>query len=103
VTRVALSFFVSGLVLVMGTATAWVQSGNFALGARLDEMQLDSEWFLRRRSRVQEELERIEFAVSLEDTRGVEPRELSWNAAWAPAGGETSTSDPRLEERESTP
>ena len=59
--RIVLSFFVSGLVLLAGMATAWVQSRNFASAANLDELQLESEWYMRRMSLLREELERNEF------------------------------------------
>ena len=67
-TRAGLSLLVSGLVLGVGVATAWVQCGNHALAGRLDGLQLESQWFDRRSSELREALERFEFEADLEDT-----------------------------------
>ena len=60
-TRMILSFFISGLVLALGMLTAFVQSANFRCAAQLDEMQLESQWYLRRVSLLREQIERNEF------------------------------------------
>jgi hypothetical protein len=61
VTRIVLAFFVSGLVLATALVAAWVQSNNFRRAARLDDLQLESQWYLRRISLLREDLERSAF------------------------------------------
>ena len=56
-----LSFLVSGLVLAVGIGTAFVQSDNFAKAAALDNMQLESQWYMRRTSLLRAQLERNAF------------------------------------------
>jgi len=67
-TRVLLSFFVSGLLIVVGIYTAWVQSGNYALAGELDRLQLESEWHMRRASELREAIERFEFEAVVDET-----------------------------------
>ena len=62
--RTWLSFSVSGLVLAAGIYTACVQSENFARAAELHELQLDSEWYLRRATQLRAELEGERFESS---------------------------------------
>ena len=67
-TRAALSFFVSGLVLISGGMTAWLQSGNFARAARLDRMHEATEWFERQLGQHRVRIERFEFESALDHT-----------------------------------
>ena len=62
--RIWLSFSVSGLVLVVGTYAACVQSDNFDRAAKLHELQLESDWHLRRATQLRVELERCRFEFS---------------------------------------
>ena len=71
-TRVVLSFFVSGLVIVLGGFTSFVQSANFAQAAELDRLQREIDWNLRRTSELREVLERFAFDPSASET---EPKE----------------------------
>ncbi|MCP3916306.1 MAG: hypothetical protein GY711_12185 [bacterium] len=68
-TRLVLSFFVSTLVLAIGIFAAWFQARNFAKAADLDELQRESEWFERRKSRLREDIERFEFEYLVEQNR----------------------------------
>lgn len=62
--RIWLSFSISGLVLVVGTYAACVQSDNFARAARMHELQLESDWYLRRATQLRVELETHRFEFS---------------------------------------
>jgi hypothetical protein len=64
VIRIWLSFSVSGLVLIVGTYAACVQSDNFARAAKLHELQLKSDWHLRRATQLRVQLERYRFEFS---------------------------------------
>lgn len=65
--RTWLSCSVSGLVLAAGVYTACVQSANFARGAELHELQLESEWLLRRASQLRVKLEEQRFEARAPD------------------------------------
>ena len=67
-TRCVLSFFVSGLVLACGVVVSWLQSENYASAARLDRLQMESEWHERECSGLRARLERFEFMAVEEDT-----------------------------------
>ena len=44
-------------------------SRNFAQAAELDELQRESEWYERRKSRLREDIERFEFEYLVEQNR----------------------------------
>ena len=90
--RTWLSFSISGLVLLVGTYAACVQSDNFARAARLHELQLESDWYVRRATQLRVELERERFEFSApRDASGVQPSqagEVTLPAARTRAAGE---------------
>ena len=59
--RAALSFFVSGLVLVLAVFTAWQQAQNYDRAAELDRLQSEAEWYVRECTELRAELDRFEF------------------------------------------
>jgi hypothetical protein len=68
VTRCVLSFFVSGLVLACGVAVSWLQSKNYETAARLDRLQMQSEWHERECSALRARLDRFDFTAGVEET-----------------------------------
>lgn len=87
-TRVLLSFFVSGLLIVVGIYTAWVQSGNYALAGELDCLQLESEWHMRRASELREAIERFEFEAVVGETDAESVDEISMRGDESEAAAE---------------
>lgn len=65
-TRRILSLSVSSAVLATGLWAARVQSQNFARAAELDRLQRESEWYLRRASGLRARVERMEFALRVQ-------------------------------------
>jgi hypothetical protein len=61
VIRAALSFFVSGLVLVLAGFTARQQAENYDRAAELDRLQSEAEWYVRECTELRAELDRYEF------------------------------------------
>ena len=59
--RAALSFFVSGLVLVLAVFTARQQAENYDSAAELDRLQSEAEWYVRECTELRAELDRYEF------------------------------------------
>ncbi len=56
--------------LAISIKTIQVQVGNFELGADLDRLEVESEWNARRISGLISELERFEFDLEAQQTRG---------------------------------
>lgn len=69
-TRFSLSAALWAGVLVVGAITAIVQVQNFKDAAELDCLVDETQWNLRRCSGLTSELERFEFELSAEHTRG---------------------------------
>lgn len=67
-TRTALSFLVSGLLLAGGGVTAWLQSHNFDRAARLDRAHVMTEWYERQIGQHRVRIERFEFESELDQT-----------------------------------
>lgn len=65
-TRIVLSVLLGGAVLGVGLVAAHVQSRNFARAAELDEMQRQSDWYLRRSTGLRARIERMEFALRVQ-------------------------------------
>jgi hypothetical protein len=63
-----LSFCIFALAIAV--KTIHVQVGNFALAADLDRLEVESEWNARRSSGLISELERFEFDLEAQQTRG---------------------------------
>jgi hypothetical protein len=78
VIRAVLSFFVSGLVLVLAGFTARQQAENYDRAAELDRLQSEAEWYVRECTELRAELDRFEFestAAQLEPDRHEGPAE----------------------------
>lgn len=73
-TRLVLSFSISSAVLILGLATAWIQSSNYDRAADLDGMQEELEWFERRSSGLRDELQRFEFGLHVQENASVQDR-----------------------------
>lgn len=68
--RNTLGLSFSVFALAIAVKTVQVQVGNFEVGAELDRLEVESEWNARRSSGLESELERIEFELEAQQTRG---------------------------------
>jgi hypothetical protein len=66
VTRLVLALSISSAVLALGLVVAWVQSRNYARAAELDSLQRESQWYERRSSGLRAQIERMEFALRVQ-------------------------------------
>lgn len=67
--RATLGIAASGLALGLGMRTAFVQADNYALAARLDELQREAEWNERRATALRAAALRFEFDAEAFENR----------------------------------
>ena len=78
--RNTLGLSFSIFALAIAVKTVQVQVSNFEVGADLDRLEVESEWNARRCSGLISELERFEFELDAQQTRGAskERQHLDW-------------------------
>ena len=78
--RNTLGLSFSVFAVAIATRTVQVQVANFELAAELDRLEVESEWNARRCSGLISELERFEFDLEAQHTRGIsaERERPSW-------------------------
>lgn len=68
--RNTLGISLSVFAFAIATRTVQVQVENFELAAELDRLEVESEWNARRCSGLRSELERFDFDLEAQHTRG---------------------------------
>ena len=68
--RSTLGLSLGVFALAIAVKTVQVQVRNFEVGAELDRLEVESEWNARRSSGLISELERFEFELEAQQTRG---------------------------------
>ena len=73
-TRLVLAVLLASAVLAVGLYAAWIQSRNFHRAAELDRMQRESDWYLRRSTGLRAKIERMDFALRVQQNASEEER-----------------------------
>ncbi|MDA1264398.1 MAG: hypothetical protein O2816_04890 [Planctomycetota bacterium] len=71
-TRLVLAVLLASAVLGVGLYAASVQSRNYQRGAELDRLQRESEWHLRQSSGLRAQIERMDFALCVQQNASQE-------------------------------